>query len=113
MRPNAGRERTARLKLQRAEHLFQSHRQEGHETVQCSLGITVPAATQLRQVAALHSLRAAFPDAAWLADASSAGEGIADVKTALRQALAPQLGRALGWQVRTVVHRCDDGVIGV
>ena len=75
-------------------------RQEGHETVQCSLGISVPAATQLRQAAALHALRAAFPDAAWLADLATVSERIIDVKSALRQALAPQLGRALGWQVR-------------
>jgi hypothetical protein len=75
------------------------HRQEGHETVQCSLGISVPAATQLRQAAALHALRAAFPDAGWLADLASVSERIIDVKSALRQALAPQLGRALGWQV--------------
>jgi hypothetical protein len=72
--------------------------------VQCSLGITVPAATQLRQVAALHGLRAALPDAAWLADPATAREGITDMKMALRHALAPQLGRALGWQVRTAEH---------
>jgi hypothetical protein len=71
--------------------------------VQCSLGISVPAATQLRQAAALHALRAAFPDADWLADLMSVSERIVDVKSALRQALAPQLGRALGWQVSVTI----------
>lgn len=77
------------------------HRQEGHETAHCSLGISVPAATQLRQVAALLALQAAFPDAAWLASVAAANEKLLDVKGALKHALAPQLGRSLGWQVRS------------
>lgn len=48
---------------------------------------------------ALHALKAALPESGWLADPAAAGERITDVKTALRHALGPQLGRALGWQV--------------
>ena len=85
------------------------HRREGHETAHCSLAISVPAATQLRQVAALHALAAECPGAAWLGDVAAANAKLLDVKGALRHALSPQLGRALGWQVRQVPNPDSQG----
>ncbi len=74
-------------------------RREGHETAHCSLSLSVPAATQLRQLAVLHALKEALPGTCWLENVAAVNERLPDIKGALRHALGAQLGRALGWQV--------------